>query len=289
MTGILLIAAGHKNYGQLARNLIYSIRQNSSLPIHVLWYGDVYGELPHDLITVSELPEESRTKNGKANYFKPKTFIYDLSPFENTLFLDADMVLFDKPIDNLILDLINVEWTIQNRARVSLDEDYSNPGKRRTAYLWADINEVKEKYKGKFLYSLHSECIWFKKSESNKRYFDRVKEIYENPPVRPSMFAGDVADELAFGIACIEQDKLAHKEPFSPIYWWQLDMKKDGLQLHNLSEKYYGYSAGGNDHSGKQVVADNYNILAEVAAKKFGNRAFRLVPKRSYLPERKTM
>lgn len=290
-TGIILIAAGHKNYGCLARNLIHSIRMNSSVPVHVLYHGDAYHELPHRLITSAELPPESYTKHGKVNYIKPKTFIYDLSPFENTLFLDADIVLFDKPIDDLITDLINVEWTIQNRARVSLDEDYTQPAKRKTAYLWADITEMQELFRGngRFLYSLHSECIWFKKTAANKEYFDLVKGIYEEPPVRPAGFAGDVADELAFGIACIMTGKTAHIEPWVPVYWWQLDGKKDGFVLHNLAEKYYGYSAGGNSHQGKQVVADNYNILAQNAAKRNEARAWSLLAKRDYLPHRKQM
>lgn len=283
---ILLIAGGHGEYGKLASNLIYSIRANSEVPIHVLTHGEAALYLPDvSNMTTSIIPKEAMNVRGRENFFFTKTWIYDLTPFESTLFLDVDMVLF-KSIDPLLSELASIDWTIQNRAKLDLSENV-DPKKEKNHYLWASYNEIKSKYKG-FLYSLHSECIWFKKSQENKEYFDLVKELYTNPPVTPRTFAGDVADELAFALACNILDKKPHLEPFVPVYWWMLDGKKDGYELQNLGSKYYGFSVGGNRFA-KRKIEDNYNTLARTHCKKFGKQEYRLIPKYKVLKERQVM
>ncbi len=278
---ILILAGGHKHYGELAANLIMSIRVNDDIPIHLVWHGDAYNSVKDYLHLVDshcECPEEFTLKDSKRNYFRAKTFMYELSPFEDTLFLDADVVMM-KSLQPVIDEIKHLNWTIQNRS--FLDLSLEKPGK----YFWANIREIKEKYTGK-IYSLHSEFLWFKKSEESKKYFDKVREIYDNPPVKPVDFAGDVADELAFALACNILKVDPHRTPFVPIYWTNLDFR-DGYRKQKLKNKYFGYSAGGNRM--KQHIIDEYNQIARSAAQRLGLKSFRLLKKRDILPERKLM
>lgn len=277
----MIIAGGHYEYGRMAANLAMTIKSQCNEKIHLAWHGQALSTIADYMIffdSVSEIPNEYLEVRGKINYFKAKTHIYDLSPFEETLFLDADIAMM-RPASQLMDSLKDVEWTIQNRSFINLSDD------KKEKYFWANIAEVKQKYQGR-LYSLHSECVWFKRSEENKIYFEKVKEIYDNPPVNPTKFNGDVADELAFGLACNILNKNPHVTPFVPVYWFNLD-SKNGINTWSLREQYYGYSAGGNRW--KQFVTDEYNKVCKGAAAELGLKAFPLVQKIKYCPERKHM
>lgn len=208
--------------------------------------------------------------------------MYDLSPFDDTVFLDADIIWFNRSVQEIIDGLKDVEFTIQNRGFLDLN------GEQNHKYFWANYKEVKEKFRDTSkpnvkLYSLHSEFVWFKRSESNKLFFDKVKDLYENPPVKTEPFAGDVADEFAFGLASIMTGKEPHQTPFVPVYWQQLD-KADGFEIPVIQKKYYGFSAGGNAHT--RIAEEKYNILARAYASRHGLHPFLLKKKRNIMPER---
>jgi hypothetical protein len=286
MNGVLIIGAGHQNYGHMANTLAMTIRQHSDIPIHILTDGEAAKVLDMDIYTVSAIPEEACIKNGRKNYFKTKTHIYDLSPFDRTIFLDADLIII-RDISVLFNELDGVTWTVQNRDRIQLGETIGGADVKRR-YLWANYNELSSLYSG-FIYSLHSEFIYFERHESNKDYFDLVKKLYDNPPVKPTLFAGDAADELAFALACNISGKQPHVEPFLPIYWWQVEGRTEGFLLHNVIKRgYYGYSVGGNKIY-RRTVMDNYNFCSIAAARKFGRKPFRMIEKHKYLPERAAM
>jgi len=286
-TGVIILALGNPYYGECAANLAMSLKAtDSSLPIHLVYHGKALNHIQdrlHFFDTKQEAPQETYMKRGFTRYFKVKTFIYDLSPFENTVYLDVDMIWLNRPLMELVLnELQDVAFTIQNRGRFDLKNG------QKVKYFWAKYEDVRkqyENYSNSFLYNLHSEFIWFKKSEENKKYFDRVKEIYDNPPIHPEIFAGDVADELCYGLATIELNKHPHKVPFVPVYWQQLD--KDAVQIPDIQKKYYGFSAGGNSHP--KIAEEKYNILARAYASKYGLSPHLLKKKRSILPERAKM
>lgn len=259
-TGVLLISCGHEYYFNMAANLAMSLKaSDANLPIHLVYHGNlskIENKL-HFFDSIAECPAHAYTKNLKTRYFKVKTFIYDLSPFDNTVFLDADLIWFQRPLMELVnTELKDIDFTIQNRDKYDLSNGH-NP-----KYFWAEYKDVKAKYKefpNHYLYSLHSEFIWFKKTDANRAYFDKVKEFYDNPPVPPTKFAGDVADELPFAMAMIETGMTPHKTPFVPVCWSQLDTKA-GYDISKLRQNYYGFSVGGNAIA--RQMWETYNIMA---------------------------
>lgn len=284
-TGVLLIACGVDFYFQMAANLAMSLKySDSNLPIHLVYHGDLskINNRLHFFDSMSEAPQETFMKQGRKRYFKVKTHIYDLSPFDNTVFLDADLIWFQRPLMELVLnELMDVDFTIQNRQKFDLRNGV-NP-----QYFWAKYSDVKQwgkDFDNHFLYSLHSEFIWFKKTEANKIYFDQVKAFYDNPPVTPTKFAGDVADELPFALSCMKLNVNPHKTPFVPVCWSQLDVKA-GYDISKLKQNYYGYSVGGNAIA--KQMSDTYNIMVGSYGNHYNLPVYRLdnsKRKRSLMP-----
>ena len=262
-TGILLIAVGSLEYLEMAKNLAMSIQNvDPDTPIALAHnYNSVDSNLFDKYIKV---PKKAYTTKGAVEYIKVKTFMYDLSPFTRTLYLDVDMVwLFNKKPTELINEVVGCNWTMSNTGKA----DYT---------VWADINEIKETYQSADMWNYHSECIYFEKNETSKIYFDKVKEIYDNPKINSIQFAGArLSDELAFQLASIETNQFPHKENWNPIFWYARDRKDMNLMPYQLAKKYYAYSVGGNQtpttvkknftdiskyHSDKSKLAKIYNI-----------------------------
>lgn len=171
--GIVIIALGSPQYGRLAANLASSIRyKDKDINIHLVHTAQSVSHLTekHKALfsSFAECPPQYYTKNDKAVYLKAKTCIYELSPFDETLMLDADMIWFgSKSATNLFDELKDVDFTIQNRnyfdlGSDKLDEKYSD---------WCNIKEVKEKYNttGRF-YHLHSEFIFFNAAKATNSF-----------------------------------------------------------------------------------------------------------------------
>lgn len=263
--GIVLIALGSPQYGRMAANLAASIRyKDKDVNIHLVYSDDALNHLTEQhkslFTSFAECPKEYYTKNGNAVYIKAKTCVYELSPFEITIFLDADMIWIPtKSISSLFDSLSNIDFTFQNRgyadlSKDNLKKDFSN---------WCDINEVKEKYEttGKF-YHLASEFIYFKRTESNEKYFNYVREIFDNPKVKATEFGQDIPDELAFDIAACVLGHYPHKDNFVVVYWGLADKQ---MSWHEVLNNYYGYSIGGNVIP--DTILQRYNQLAQAHAK----------------------
>lgn len=276
--GILLLAMGHPNYGEMAANLGMSIKAGSpNMPIVLVTHGRALAHIPmylsmfSDIITV---PDEMIMKNGKVTYFKAKTHIYDLSPFDETIFLDVDTLWFQRsPIDQMFDELKDVDFTIETR------------GIMKGKWFWGDIDEVKAKLNiTNRVPDVHSEFIYFKKTKKNKIFFDKVKELYDNPPTKPTEFAGDIPDEYAFTIAIALLEHYPHKEFFLPLFWQNAERFRT---LTNVIENFKGLSVGGVKNP--KAGIEYYEKVARSAAQRvggYGHHFFRLRKKKSYLPER---
>ena len=266
--GILLIALGAPEYGHMAANLAASIRYGDpEIAIHLVHTERSVSQLtPAHKAFFSSMVEcpstyytREPTVNGQQStntqtpvpspqaieYIKAKTHIYDLSPFDETLFLDVDMyILPATKMSDVIANLSSVcDYTIENRgyADLSLPAEKLNPNYS----TWVNILDVKKHYrtKGRF-YHLHSEFIFFKKNEKNKKFFDMVREVYDTRPVAWTVFDGAVPDEYAFDIASCILGHYPHQENYIAIYWHGMDGRKDWNK--DVVRNYIGFSLGGN-------------------------------------------
>lgn len=292
--GILLIALGNPYYGQLAANLAASIKFTTSgkLPIHLVWSENALDHLTPQKMQmfdeVQECPHEMyHREDGKRVYVKAKTHIYDLSKFDETIFLDVDVIMLQKrTLLDAFEDLKHLDFTMECRSRINIgNDDFAD------SYLWANAHDIKRAYdfKDGFLYGLHSEFIYFKKCEKVARYFETVKEVFAHPKVKMKhVFDGDIPDEFAFAIAMIKHRMYPHKCPYIPLYWYLTDAKTLGTSKQKMLNNHYGYSVGGN--ATPPAVRKTYNQLASAYSQRMGVQyPFKIVQKRQVLRSRKSM
>ena len=284
--GILLIAIGNRNYLSMAINLAVSIRSASNIPIALATEAPPPAWLTEKgIININvSVPAEYYTTDGKIEYIKVKTRMYDLSPFQQTIFLDVDTIWLRKTGPEDLFELLDaVDFTISNTGLAEMS-------------IWANIAEVKKAYDTTApFYNFHSEFVYFKKCDAIKKYFTKVKQVFDRPKVKGMHFDGArIADELAFQIASMLTGIYPHQDNFFPDYWWGRDQKNSEsfLFTYQLAEKYHLYSIGGNITP--PHIAANYNKLVKFYYQKAGLTGPWLLigdnqNKKNYIPGRQTI
>jgi hypothetical protein len=274
--GVLCIAAGHPYYGKMAAALAATIRAaDKDLNIHLAWADMALAHMePAEkklFTSMAEMPPECyQNKEGENEWIKAKMHIYQLSPYQETLFLDCDVLwLRGSP----------AQYMEEVKAH---DITFPNHGTEET--MWAKRDEIIKNYGPGKYYSIHSELIYFKKGEKAKLWFTTALDIYENLKVKHTVFAGAIPDELPFSIAGALTQTYPHQEKYRPIFWGKVD--KGFKQIYEIAQKYWAVSMGGNNSSNFEILI--YNILSKAAYYKLNiDKPYLWKQKRTFLPERK--
>lgn len=287
--GILIYAFGHKNYYHMAEVLAASLIVNGSkednISIGVICDDEskfVHRELFDDII---HLPEEKFTVAGKVVFNHATILIYDISPYDITIKLDADMVWLTnrKPIE-LFNELDDIDLAFETNGFDTLAKA------DRNRCVWAPPEEIQKAYDftgEEKCYTIFGEFLYFKKTKENKSFFSRVKYIYRKPKVKCASFSnGEFTDELAFQIAQMQTGNYPHKDDYAPVFNQFLLYKElNNKYAYQLPKTYYAYSIGGNITLPWQ--RRQYNILANHYFRILGlQNPFQATNKRQYLPER---
>lgn len=269
--GILLLATTHPYYGRMAYNLCVSIKATgTTIPVCVLHQGRGLSHLSDAQKSVFDKVIEIEQQA-----FEAKLYLYDHSPFEQTIFIDADTAwLYKKTPEQLFATCEGLDF----QAIVeTTDPRYM---------LWADEQQMREKYKitGE-LNKLRSEVMFFRKGEAAKEIFLLAQTIHDDPLVDVTMFAGQIPDEFCLNIACaILQVKM--NAEWSPSFWFNINRKF--FPLPELASRYFVISTGGNtvNHRVKKI----YNSMMAGAFYKMRLQyVFTLQSKKEVLSERQTI
>ena len=288
--GAVILALGSPHYGRMAANAAASIRfTDKATPIHLVYSGDSLSHLTlaHKALftSMAECPPEYYTKNGKVNYIKAKTCIYELSPFKETLMLDADLLWFGStPVGCLMKELSTVDFTMQCRGVY----DYTS-GKNEGGYThWCNVTEAQKVYKlNNKIYQLSSELLWFRKTKQTRKLFKMVREVFDHPKINTDKFIGDVPDEFAYNIATAKLGMYPRKNKEVFIYWPYLDHQTGG-NWSEILNNYYGYSMGGNSVQPPALL--KYEQMAKAHANALGlPYHFKLFPKKRWDKARATI
>lgn len=278
LKGIILVATGAPFYGRMAYNLAVTIKSTEDIPVTVLFNGDGLNHLSEKQKMIFDNIVEIETSS-----FAAKLSLYDYSPYDQTLYFDADMAwLPHRKPSQLFAELQNVDFTgiTEGWFDYETGEDKGN----KMYHYWCDPNEAKEKYKlsGKY-YQWRSEVLYFKKGPVARKLFEEAKKIYAKPKVDAKKFAGHIPDELAINIAACKQGVEPHIIKWIPAYWHRLH--GEGKGLGEIARDYYLLSVGGNYASG--VMKDCYNRVCKAAHNKLKLQyLFTLQSKKAVLPER---
>lgn len=168
-TGILIFACGHPFYGRMAYNLAVTIKAvEPDIPIAVVKTETSLCHLGPSQKNVFDFlidcPPEVPVGCGC------KLWAYDLSPFEETLLLDADMLWLPKRSPYTLIGQLpeDVEFTGITEGYHDYTENQSHDV-NKNYFFWADCNEIKTKYKIKAekIYQWRSEVLFFRKTKKN--------------------------------------------------------------------------------------------------------------------------
>lgn len=284
--GILLLCFGHAYFGRLAYNLCATIKAVEDIPVAVVHGGKALSHLSETQLAifdhVIQLPEHI----GNVGGFAPKLYLNELTPFEETLFLDVDMLWlpYRKPSE-LFEALKDVEYTGITEGWCDI-ETLNCDNINKAYYFWADLNEIKTVYKlkeGK-IYQWRSEVVYFKKTARVEKFFKKAQAIYANPKLKTvKKFGTHIPDELAINIAAAIVGIEPHKEKWTPAFWYSLN--RDRVPGMTELSRWFLVSFGGKDAMG--AIKKLYDSVASQAFKKIGRQhLFSLHSKSSYLPER---
>ena len=270
MTGILLIAVGHGNYARMACTLACSIRANGiDLPITLVHDAHTYKQITdeykpffNDFILI---PDECITLGDKTCYIKAKAHMYDLTPYDTTLFMDVDIVATDTGVlAEVIKELEGVSFAVKNSGMTQVKDI------PKEHIQWANVHEVAEAYgltPDAEVWNVHSEFIYWQQNEQNRILFDAWRDNFTNLKVKPVEFGGCIPDELPLWIAMAQHKRKPHTAPYHPTYW--PENNRERLRVRELKE-YAGISIGGaviND-----VQKNNYDVLAQIHGKRMNVR-----------------
>lgn len=279
--GILLLSLGNPNYGKMAAALAAMIKAaDSTTQIHLSYTESAISHLRENEKTVFDsmapIPEKYYTMQGMPKFIKAKMYLYELSPFQETLYLDSDIAWLKKSPARVFEELKDIDLT------------YANSG-LQTYSQWADLEKVRTAYNIEKVVGIHSEFVFFRKCEKVEAFFQKAQRIYSNLKVPATVFAGAIPDELPLMIAAELTGMMPHQQPYYPVFWYKRDKKM--LHSYQIAKDYYAMSMGG--HYNAQHEMDMYNILTTAAYNKLklssGSRGpypYQWKNKNSFLAER---
>lgn len=243
--GILLIALG-KHYNKLAYNMSKSIKRFSDIPVACITdETDVNILSAFDNIITPKLCDYM--EGYSFNPFFLKTRIYDLTPFDHTIYLDVDgLVLKD------LTPLFNHKFKIQEVAK------YTYATSNECQMVWVNkadrkLTDLYDAYKlphDREYPEYNSSIIVFNKSKKNEKYFKQAQKNYFDRRLPFKPIGGLYPDELAWNLASAQLNHYSDKPHIKPIYfYWE---NKD-LTPGDISKKYYVLGMAGGFHQGKLV------------------------------------
>lgn len=268
--GIIIIATGHPYYANMAYNLCLTIKAVENIPVAIVWSESSLSHLTGAQLAMFdhkiELPSDYRTGFGV------KLHLDQLTPFDCTLCLDADMLWLGKKPSELFDSLAGTPFTCITEG----DSDKPNP----KYYFWADVKEIQDVYKVGRVYQTRSEVIYFEKGCEVFNFAQQLHPELELKTIRK--FGEWIPDELYFNIA-IALLKIEIK-PFMPAYWSRLH-NEIMPNLSVLYKQYYLLSFGSNAAS--PVMKRTYDNVMQVACNKLRlPYQFKLKSKKEWAPGR---
>jgi hypothetical protein len=274
--GIVIIATGHWLYGRLSYNLTLSIKAAGVVePVCVIATESALAHLSSSQRSLFD----QIIYNDPTDFRKIRTRLNELSPFDDTLALDADMIWLDgKNLNELWPVLEKTTFTVGNFG--SVDKETGIDSSDGFYGFWADYNDIVKAYpiKGK-LYRTLATFFIFRKGKQTDKLFKLWSEILEKPKCKTDYWNGGVADEFGLNIAMNLLSIEPHLEHWQPTTW------ESKMSIPDLRKFYYCFNFGGNVKSKKQK--ELYDLLMRTVCYKMGvQHVFPLESKKEYIPER---
>jgi len=274
------MALKHPLYGRYAYNLALSIKSADPTQQVCVIADDVGISHLHEgqrmiFDKIIKPPAECYMRDGKIVPLVCKFYLNELTPYEQTLFVDADMIFSPlAKFNEFWKQMQGVDWTMANRGKNDPDKGISE---------WVNADKLKEAYDDiEQWVDLSSEWICWKKSDLSDSIFVRARQYYDEGKLTTRSFAGDKPDEPFFNLALNKVRHLPHAMPYQPTYW-QPAVKRV-LGSVEIKKQYYAYSVGG-----RMMTKQQQNIYEEFcknASYRMNMPTLKVTHKMNQLPER---
>lgn len=241
--GILLIAMG-KHYAYLADNMAKSIKRFSDIPISCITdetESAILGE--YDKIIRPELAD---TLEGYAfNPFKLKTYIYDYTPYDHTIYLDVDGIAL-KDLE----PLFKFKFKIQEVSKYTYEtaDNCDMVWTNKAGKCLKDVFDAWKLPQDREYPEYNSSIIVFNKSKKNEKYFTRVKKNYLDRRIPHKAIGGLYPDELAWNLASAQLQHYTETPHNKPIFF---DWENRKMPIDEMQRKYFILGMAGGYHTGK--------------------------------------
>jgi len=274
------MALKHPLYGRYAYNLALSIKSADPTQQVCVIADDVGISHLHEgqrmiFDKIIKPPADCYMRDGKIVPLVCKFYLNELTPYEQTLFVDADMIFSPLAKFNEFWEQMQgVDWTMANRGKNDPDKGISE---------WVNADKLKEAYDDiEQWVDLSSEWICWKKSDLSDSIFVSARNYYDENKLTTRSFAGDKPDEPFFNLALNKVRHLPHAMPYQPTYW-QPAVKRV-LGSVEIKKQYYAYSVGG-----RMMTKQQQNIYEEFcknASYRMNMPTLKVTHKMNQLPER---
>lgn len=256
----MLICFGKRGYSYAAYNLAYSIKfYNPNINI-TLYHDDntLMHISSHDVFDQKILLSDDQIyRNGVIDPCYLKTHLYDLCPYDETLFLDVDGLCF-KDIQPLFDSLKECNYMVDVYDSHTIDKGRDFP-----SMIWAWCDDIWSHYNlsnDAILPATNSSLQFFRKGKECEKLWKQVSDNYENKiPLEKlrQQWGGTQPDELYLNVAMA---KLGWKQ--YPRYIFLGD-KHSKMSLQEIENNYYFLSIYGGKGYTKLVYVEWYSRLCQ--------------------------
>ncbi len=193
--GYVVLAFDDERYLDIAANLALSLRRHDTRPVTVLINAAVnfkpaYADLFASVVTV---PDDLALR-GAMN----KARLFALSPYERTLYVDADCLLFSPRIEFFWRKYRGHPFAVEGHKQCTGPAFACSLGEKDAAALCALLDLP-------FLTVFNAGVMYFERSEASRAVFDKVIAFYNGPHREAISYrykhAGEYADEPFFAAA----------------------------------------------------------------------------------------
>jgi hypothetical protein len=282
--GIVIVALGYELYGSYALNLAISLKvYDQNVKIALLCDPEAISHLTEEEKKFFDqfifVRPEDLIVNGKKEYMRFKLLVNKYSPFENTIYLDADNIWLDKKVSWLFGELFGKDFYIGYNAQFDVKKQRTS--KQGYTYWCRDENEMAKYHKLKnFIPQTVSGFFFFRKCSFTDLVFDEALKVYDDRNAPCDNFAGSRPDEYCLNVALA---KLDYVQPeFHPMYFDKLHGAKEGEEIY---KGYWGIAIGGNRVSVRvkdfyNKLVNKYCIMAGLDNPHFHKDKFKNIPER---------
>lgn len=283
--GIVIVALGYDLYGNCAYNLALSLKAyDSNIRVCLLFSRDAIQHLKAEETNVFdqliELPESEYMINGKPQYQRSKLVVNKYTPYDFTLYMDADNIWVPEKKPSFLLgELIHQDFTIGMNGNYNVRTGLKS--KNNYTY-WGEPDKICKYFQIKnTLPQTVSGFYAFWKNAKTDSLFDLARKVYDDPKAPTITWANGKADEYCFNVA---MGILGWEQ--APFHVFFFDKINGNLSPDEIYKGFWGVATGG--HKVKENIIQLYNRLVNKYSLRLGKitRHYH-VNKIEVVPERK--